>query len=625
MKSTGTSTAVKRLLSGNEAIALGAWEAGVRYAAAYPGTPSTEILPALAQYAGVRAEWAANEKVALDAAVGASFAGARALAAMKHVGVNVASDSLMTLSYTGVGAGLVLVSADDPGAFSSQNEQDNRHYARFGKFPCLEPADSQEAKDFTRFAFELSEQYDTPVMLRSTTRLSHSKGAVEVRMPDEPRELGPLSPFKRQPRKYVMIPAHARLRHPEVEARLQALAKYAETARLSARGEARPLNRVEWGDKRVGVISSGVAYQYVREVFVGLSFLKLGMTHPLPAGLIRDFAAEVETLVIVEELDPFIEEQVRALGLQVIGKEFFPLTGELSLARVREGALAAGLPVQGPRSEVTAMKDAGLGTSGQAVKVPPRPPALCPGCPHRSVYFNLRKLKLLVAGDIGCYAIGVLPPFEEMDMLISMGASIGMAHGARQAGCPDRIVATIGDSTFFHAGLPELANTIYNRGMACTMILDNGTTAMTGGQENPATGVTLQGETSQAIDIESVVRAMGVEDLWAVDALDVKGVEQAIREAVAIEDRPTVIVVNGACVFTPHFQRRRVVAIDPDTCNGCGFCFRVGCPAILKSDEIGAKTKRPKALIDPLLCTGCTVCLQVCPRKAIYQTQGEEA
>jgi indolepyruvate ferredoxin oxidoreductase alpha subunit len=271
------------------------------------------------------------------------------------------------------------------------------------------------------------------------------------------------------------------------------------------------------------------------------------------------------------------------------------------------------------------MKDVGLGTSDQAVNVPPRPPALCPGCPHRSVYFNLRKLGLLVAGDIGCYAIGVLPPFEEMDMLISMGASIGMAHGARQAGCPDRIVATIGDSTFFHAGLPELANTIYNRGVACTMILDNGTTAMTGGQENPATGVTLQGETSQAIDIESVVRAMGVEDLWVMDALDVKGVEQAIREAVAIEDRPTVIVVNGACVFTPQFQRRRVVAIDPDICNGCGFCFRVGCPAILKSDEIGAKTKRPKALIDPLLCTGCTVCLQVCPRKAIYQTQGEEA
>jgi len=618
MKTTDPSSE-KRLLSGNEAIALGAWEAGVRYAAAYPGTPSTEIMPALAQYAGVRAEWAANEKVALDAAVGASFAGARALAAMKHVGVNVASDSLMTLSYTGVGAGLVLVSADDPGAFSSQNEQDNRHYARFGKFPCLEPADSQEAKDFTVAAFELSEEFDTPVMLRSTTRLSHSKSAVEVKMPTAPREPASLPPFERKPRKYVMIPAHARLRHPKIEARLQALAQYAETY---------PLNQVEWGDKRVGVISSGVAYQYAREVFEGFSFLKLGMSYPLPAGMIRDFAAEVDTLVIVEELDPFIEEQVRALGLGVVGKQFFPATGELTLARVREGATKAGLPIReqaqasssGSREEPETSRPETL-----KLEIPPRPPALCPGCPHRSVYFNLRKRNMLVAGDIGCYAIGVLPPFEEMDMLISMGASIGMAHGAGQAGCPDKIVATIGDSTFFHSGLPELANTIYNRGVACTMILDNGTTAMTGGQDNPATGVTLQGETTQVIDIESVVRAMGVEDLWVVDALDVKGVETAIREATAIEDRPTVIIVNGACVFTPQFRRRPVVEVDPEVCNGCGFCFRVGCPAILKSDETGEKTKRPKAQIDPLLCTGCTICLQVCPREAIHQTSEEKA
>ena len=604
MKETGTSVATERLLSGNEAIALGAWEAGVRYAAAYPGTPSTEILPALAQYAGVRAEWATNEKVALDAAAGASFVGARALAVMKHVGVNVASDSLMTLSYTGVGAGLVLVSADDPGAFSSQNEQDNRHYARFGKFPCLEPADSQEAKDFTRFAFELSERFDTLVMLRSTTRLCHSKSAVEVTMPAEPRESGPLPSFERQPRKYVMIPAYARLRHPEIEARLQSLAEYAESCSL---------NWVVWGDKRIGVISSGVAYQYAREVCAGFSFLKLGMTYPLPARMIRDFAAEVETLVVIEELDPFIEEQVRTLGLEVIGKEFFSLTGELTLARVREGAIKAGLPVQQPASSNQ--------QPASSIAVPPRPPALCPGCPHRSVYFNLRKLKLLVAGDIGCYAIGVLPPFEKIDMLISMGASIGMAHGARQAGYPDKIVATIGDSTFFHAGLPGLANTIYNRGVTCTMILDNGTTAMTGGQDNPATGVTLQGETTQAINIESVVRAMGVKDLWVVDALDVEGVEQAIREATAIEDRLTVVIVNGACVFTPQFQRRPAVAVDPDVCNGCGFCFRVGCPAILKSEEVDAKTKRPKAQIDPLLCTGCTVCLQVCPRQAMYQSQ----
>jgi len=608
MKGAVTPRGTRRLLSGNEAIALGAWEAGVRYAAAYPGTPSTEILPALAQYAAVRAEWASNEKVALDAAIGASFAGARALAAMKHVGVNVASDSLMSLSYTGVGAGLVLVSADDPGAFSSQNEQDNRHYARFAKFPCLEPSDSQEAKDFTVFAFDLSERFDSPVMLRSTTRLSHSKSPVEVTMPPESRVWEPLPAFKRDPAKYVMIPAHARRRHPEVEKRMEALAAYAETCSL---------NRVEWGDKRVGIVTAGMAYNYAREVLDGFSFLKLGLVYPLPEQMIRDFAAEVELLIVVEELDPFIEEQVRAMGFEVSGKDIFPLVGELTLAKVRDGATAASLPI----SKEGQVEEA---TPGE-LTIPGRPPALCPGCPHRSVFFNLRKLRLLVAGDIGCYAIGVLPPFQAMDMLISMGASIGLAHGAKQAGCPDRIVATIGDSTFFHTGLPELANIIYNRGSACTMILDNGTTAMTGGQEHPGTGVTLQGMDTQKVDIESVVRAMGVEDLWVVDGMDVSAVEQAVQEAVAIEDRPTVIIVNGLCVFTPSFRRRPAVAVDSDVCNGCGFCFRVGCPAILKSSDLDEKTNRPKAVIDAVLCTGCTVCLQVCPRGAIFETGAEEA
>jgi indolepyruvate ferredoxin oxidoreductase alpha subunit len=608
MKKARSVAAQRRLLSGNEAIALGAWEAGVRYAAAYPGTPSTEILPALAAYAGVRAEWSSNEKVALDSVVGASFAGARALAVMKHVGVNVAADSLMSLSYTGVGAGLVLISADDPGAFSSQNEQDNRHYARFGKFPCLEPADSQEAKDFTAFAFELSERFDTPVIVRSTTRISHSKSPVEVSMPDEPREWEPLPPFEPKPKKYVMIPAHARLRHPEIEERIDAIAEYAEAC---------PLNQVMWGDKRVGVIADGMAYQYAREIFTGFSFLKLGMVHPLPQQMIRDFASVVDTLVVVEELDPFIEEQVRALGLEVIGKDAFPMTGELTLARVRKGAVEAGLPIEGGNGQET--------ETDRPLPIPPRPPALCPGCPHRSVYFSLKKQKLLVSGDIGCYAIGVLPPFEAMDMLISMGASIGMAHGAKQAGCPDDIVATIGDSTFFHTGLPELANTIYNQGNACTMILDNRTTAMTGGQEHPGTGVTLQGEPGHQIDIEAVVRAMGVEDIWVVDAMDVEGVEKAIREAVAIDDRPTVVYVKGECVFVPGFQHRPVAVVDEDVCNACGFCFRVGCPAILKSETMDERTGRAKAEIDPLLCTGCTVCLQVCPRSAIYQTEEREA
>jgi indolepyruvate ferredoxin oxidoreductase alpha subunit len=604
---------MKRLLSGNEAIALGAWEAGVRFASAYPGTPSTEILEALSQYDDVRAEWASNEKVALDAAAGAAFGGARALAAMKHVGVNVAADSLMSLSYTGVRGGLVVVSADDPGAFSSQNEQDNRHYARFGKFPCLEPADSEEARQFTRLAFDLSEQFQCPVMVRSTTRLSHSKSAVEVEMPKEPRGLGPLPSFERRFDRYVIIPAIARRRHPVVEQRMLDIAEWAETA---------PINRIEWGDRSVGIITNGMAYQYVREVFEGFSFLKLGMTHPLPKRMIREFAGQVETLVIAEELDPIIEEQVRAMGIECVGKEFFPLVGEFTLAMVREAALKAGLPVQEAPSQVS-----GADVEASVLEVPARPPALCPGCPHRAFFYNLRRWKrqAVFSGDIGCYSMGVLPPFEAMDMLISMGASVGMAHGLKQAGAEEKVIATIGDSTFFHAGLSPLANAVYNRGAIVVAVLDNRITAMTGGQQHPGTGITLQGEEGKRIEIAPVARAMGVEHVWEVDAWDVNAVNQALKDAMAVEGEPTVVVVTGACVFTPYFQRRPVVAVEAETCTACGACFRVGCPAILKSEEVFAKTKKPKASIDPLLCTGCTVCLQVCPVSAIYETKGEEA
>ncbi len=599
---------MKRLLSGNQAIALGAWEAGVRYASAYPGTPSTEVLEALAHYAGVRAEWASNEKVALDAAAGASFAGARALAAMKHVGVNVAADSLMSLSYTGVRGGLVLVSADDPGCFSSQNEQDNRQYARFGKFPCLEPSDSQEARQFTRIAFDLSEQFRCPVMLRSTTRLSHSKSAVDVEMPDGARELEPLPPFDRENESYVIIPAIARRRHPVVEQRLLDIAAWGETA---------PVNRIEWGDRSIGVVTCGMAYQYASEIFAGYSFLKIGLVHPLPMQLIRDFAAQVETLVVVEELDPLIEEQLRADGLKLIGKEFFPLVGEFTLEKVRLAAQQAGLPVPDAVSSDSRTCN---------VTVPPRPPALCPGCPHRAFFYNLRRWKrqTVFSGDIGCYSMGFLSPFEAMDTLISMGASIGMAHGLKQAGAQEHSIAIIGDSTFFHAGLSPLANAVYNRANILVAVLDNRITAMTGGQEHPGTGVTLQGEQSQRIEIVPLARAMGVQHIWEVDAWNVKAISEALKEALAVEDGPSLLLVKGSCVFTPFFERRPVVAVDRKVCTACGGCFRVGCPAIQKSDEVNPKTNKPKADIDPLLCTGCTVCLQVCPVKAIYETGAGE-
>ncbi len=596
---------MKRMLSGNEAIALGAFEGGVRYASAYPGTPSTEVLENLATYKGVVSEWASNEKVAFDSALGAAFAGARALAAMKHVGVNVAADSLMSASYTGVRAGLVLVSADDPGTFSSQNEQDNRQYARFGKIPCIEPSDSQEAKDWVALGFEISEQFDTVVMLRSTTRLSHSKSAVEVGVPKERGALPPLRKFDRNPQKYVIIPAHARLRHPIVEDRVLKLKAYAETT---------PLNRIEWGDKTIGVITGGVAYQYAREIFEGYSLLKLGLSYPIPEKMIRDFAAQVETLVVVEELDPFWEEQVRALGLKCYGKDIFPMTGEYSLTVVREGALKAGLPVKA--AETLRAAPAQL-----SFKVPPRPPALCPGCSHRAPFYSLSRHKVLVSGDIGCYSIGTLPPFNSMDTIIAMGSSIGLAHGANQAGLEDKMVAVIGDSTFFHAGIPALASAIYNNSATTTIILDNGTTGMTGQQGNPGSGQTLQGTRGKRVPIEPVVRAMGVEAVWKVDALDEPAVDQAIKSALAVKDRPSVVIVEGTCVFLDEFQKRQVVSVDLEACNGCSLCFRVGCPAILKSPEADAKTQRPKAAIDPLLCVGCDVCLQVCPRDAIFRPE----
>ncbi len=611
---------MKLLLSGNEAIALGAWEAGVQYAAAYPGTPSTEILENLARYPGIKAEWASNEKVALDNAVGASFGGARTIAVMKHVGVNVAADSLMSLSYTGVKGGLVLVSADDPGAFSSQNEQDNRHYARFGKFPCLDPSDSEEARQFMRIALALSEQFETPVMLRSTTRLSHSKSAVEAEMP-EADDFGdsaypPLPPFEREAEvTRVIIPAVARRRHPEVEQRLLRVAEWANKGTISA---STPVNRIVWGDKTLGVVTVGIAYQYVREILAGASVLKLGMSYPLPLDLIRHFAEEVETLVVVEELDPFVEDQMRAAGIDVAhGKDIFPMCGELTLDRVRAASLKGGLPVSGSVPETVGPLE--HTDTDPTIVIPPRPPALCPGCPHRAFFYSMsrNKRKAIIAGDIGCYSMGVLSPFESMDMLISMGAGVGMAHGFRQAGGQEQAVATIGDSTFFHSGLAPLASAVYNGANFTLAILDNRVTAMTGQQGNPGTGHMLQGEAGQSIDIAEVVRAMGVKSVVEVDAWDVMSVNKALRQALKFEDGPAVVVVRGACVFTPDFKHQPRMRVDPKKCVACGSCFRVGCPAILKREETYEVTGKPKSRIDRTLCTGCTVCMQVCPAEAI--------
>jgi indolepyruvate ferredoxin oxidoreductase alpha subunit len=391
---------------------------------------------------------------------------------------------------------------------------------------------------------------------------------------------------------------------------VQRLADYADGAAV---------NRIEWRDRAVGVVTGGVAYQYAREALPEASILKLGVSYPLPARLVREFAAQVTRLVVVEELDPFWEEMLRAMGLDPLGKAVFPALGELSVSSVREGAVKAGLPVASPHPLPPLPLGEGAGGEGMEVAIPPRPPALCPGCPHRAAFYAIKKHKLLVSGDIGCYAIGVLPPFQAMDTLISMGASIGMAHGMARAGLPDKLVAVIGDSTLFHAGLPALANAVYNRGAVAAIILDNRTTGMTGGQDNPGTGLALQGGQAARIDIEGLVRALGVEDVWRVDAFDVEAVERAIQQAVAVSGRPSVVIVEGACTLLKEFTRRPAVAVDGETCNGCGLCFRVGCPAVLKSEARDAKTNRPLAEIDPLLCTGCDVCLQVCPRHAIYR------
>lgn len=583
----------KSILSGNEAIARGAWEAGVEVAAAYPGTPSTEILENLKLFPEIYAEWSANEKVALDMTIGAAYAGRRAMAAMKHVGLNVASESLFYASYTGVNAGLVIITADDPGLHSSQNEQDNRNYAKFAKVPMLEPSDSQEAKDMVGAALDLSEQFDTPVLVRTTTRTSHAKSIVAL----GERKAFAKRPYQKNPQKYVMIPGFARKRHPVVEQRMAQLSEYVETASQ---------NRVVYGDLSLGIVTSGPSYQYAREVFPEASFLKLGIAWPLPKGLIAEFASRVKRLIVVEELDPFFEEHIRMLGIEVEGKSIFPMVDEFSPEVVRLAGYTAGLTLN-PVVERTFDKGA----------LPMRPPVLCAGCGHRDVFWILRKLKVAVNSDIGCYALGVMPPIGATDTIGCMGASIGVASGMQRGGLESDNVAVIGDSTFFHAGLPALASAVYNQTPFTTIIVDNRTTGMTGHQGNPGSGLTLAGRDGNAIDIEAVIRALGVEQVNTVDSTERDELEAAIEHAIKSR-KPAVVIAKTPCVFVTSYPREAYKVVDED-CNGCTLCMRIGCPAILKSEKVDAKTDRPLAWIDPVACTGCGLCFDVCARQAILE------
>ncbi|HJV36308.1 indolepyruvate ferredoxin oxidoreductase subunit alpha [Geomonas sp.] len=584
---------MKEILSGNEAIARGAYEAGAKVACAYPGTPSTEILENIIRYPEINASWATNEKVALEVGIGSSFGGARSIVTMKHVGVNVAADPLFTLSYTGVNGGLVLVTADDPELHSSQNEQDNRNYAKFAKVPMLEPSDSQECLDFTKLAFELSERYDTPVMLRTTTRISHSKSVVQL----SDRITGlPEPKLVKNPAKYVMLPGNARGRHYVVEERI---------VNLSKDGCQMPINRLEMRSEKIGIITAGVSYQYVREVLPDASVLKLGMVYPLPFELIRQFASKVEKLYVVEELDPFIEEQVKAAGIQVTGKEILSLCGELTPGRIRAG-------FDLPQAEQVTPE-----------KLPGRPPNMCPGCPHRGVFYSLNKLKAYVSGDIGCYTLGFMPPLSAMDTCICMGASIGMATGAVKVLPPEerkKVVAVIGDSTFLHTGVNGLMDMVYNKGAATVIILDNRITAMTGRQDNPASGHTLMNDPSQAVDLHMLCKAIGVKHVRGINPHDLDECEKVIAEEME-RDETSVIITNQPCVLIKRegvFTKGATLEVQVDSCTGCRACLKIGCPAI---QWVPGEGKKGKAHIDPLLCNGCEVCSQLCKFHAIQEAK----
>ncbi len=590
----------RAVLSGNEAIARGAWEAGCRFAAAYPGTPSTEILESCGKYAEIDAQWSVNEKTAMETVIGACYGGARSLCAQKHVGLNVAADPLFTVAYTGVNGGLVIVTADDPGMHSSQNEQDNRHYARMAKLPMFEPSSSQEAKDMTIAAFALSEKFDTPVLLRITTRVAHSEGIVTLGVRTE----APRREFARQVDKYCVLPQNARVLHQKVEKRTLELEKLAATS---------PFNPIEAkpGRNKLGIITSGISYQHAREIFPDAAFLKLGLSYPLPRDLLRSFAATCERLVVIEENDPFIEDQVRAMGITVTGKDKLPICGELNPDIVRE-ALA---DLAGPDSVVPAPAPV-----VDAATVPMRPPVLCPGCPHRGVFFLLRKLNLTVTGDIGCYSLGALPPHNAMHTIVCMGASITNALGLEKAMGKEiqgKVVAVLGESTFMHSGITGLIDMVYNGGTALTMVLDNSITAMTGHQPNPASGHTLKGEPTTKLHLPTLSRATGVAAVHEIDPFDLVNLEAKIKECLAA-GKPTVIVTQRPCVLLKGVKAEtRKVSIDRARCVKCGQCWKLGCPAIEVDPNDG------KTVINPILCVHCGLCAKVCRPKAITQEGGQ--
>ena len=579
---------MKELMLGNAAVARGLYEAGCCVVSSYPGTPSTEITEEAVKYDDIYCEWAPNEKVAMEAAFGACLAGKRSFCGMKHVGLNVAADPLFTMSYTGVNAGLVIGVADDAGMHSSQNEQDSRRHAIAAKVPMLEPSDSAEALAFAKLAYELSEEFDTPVILKMCTRVAHSQSLVELG-----ERTVPVKSYEKNIAKYVMMPGNAIRRHPVVEERTRKLIEWAETA---------PINRVEMGGTKLGIITSSTSYQYVKEVFGdSVSVLKLGMANPLPVKLIQNFAAKVDKLVVVEELDPIIEEHCRRLGLDVSGKDVLPMEGEFS-------------------QNLVAAKLGGTVHTGKALSdaIPPRPPVMCAGCPHRGLFYTLNKNKCTVLGDIGCYTLGAVAPLSAMDMTLCMGASISAIHGFNKAlgeESEGKTVAVIGDSTFMHSGMTGLANIAYNQSNSTVIILDNSITGMTGHQQNPTTGYNIKGDPAGKIDLEALCRAMGFNRVRVVDPYDLKACDQAVKEELAAKE-PSVIISRRPCALLKYVKHKAPLKVNTDKCIGCKSCMKIACPAI--------SIKEGKAHVDNTLCVGCGVCEQLCPVSAFESTGKEE-